>query len=81
STFITFITGAMILFIVILFFGNGDLLKILEAPKWQLSAVWFGVGYLFLTILAVPKIGVIAANISTVIGQLSMGMLIDHFGW
>ncbi|WP_226654668.1 DMT family transporter [Guptibacillus hwajinpoensis] len=81
STFITFITGAMILFIVILFVGNGDLLKILEAPKWQLSAVWFGVGYLFLTILAVPKIGVIAANISTVIGQLSMGMLIDHFGW
>ncbi|QHA93980.1 DMT family transporter [Bacillus sp. N1-1] len=81
STFITFITGAMILFIVILFAGNGDLLKILEAPKWQLSAVWFGVGYLFLTILAVPQIGVIAANISTVIGQLSMGMLIDHFGW
>jgi bacterial/archaeal transporter family-2 protein len=81
STFLTFSTGALILSIVILFFGNGDLLAILEAPKWQLSAVWFGVGYLFLTILAVPKIGVIAANISTVIGQLSMGMLIDHFGW
>jgi bacterial/archaeal transporter family-2 protein len=81
STFITFSTGAMVLFIVVLFFGNGDLLKILDAPKWQLSAVWFGVGYLFLTILVVPKIGVIATSISTVIGQLSMGMLIDHFGW
>ena len=81
STFITFFTGAMILFIVILFFGNGDILKILDAPKWQLSAVWLGVGYLFLSILSVPKIGVIATSISTVIGQLSMGMLIDHFGW
>lgn len=81
STFITFITGALILFILVLFFGNGNLLSILDAPKWQLSAVWFGVGYLFLTILSVPKIGVIATNISTVIGQLSMGLLIDHFGW
>lgn len=81
STFLTFITGALILAVVILFFGNGDLLAILEAPKWQLSAVWFGVGYLFLTIIAVPKIGIIATSISTVIGQLSMGMLIDHFGW
>ncbi|WP_413475675.1 DMT family transporter [Staphylococcus equorum] len=42
--------------------------------------VWFGVGYLFLTIVAIPKIGVIATNISAVIGQLTMGMIIDHFG-
>lgn len=81
SAFLTFITGAMMLSIVVLFFGSGNLLSILDAPKWQLSAVWFGVGYLFLTILAVPKIGVIATNLSAVIGQLSMGMLIDHFGW
>ncbi|PFK00657.1 hypothetical protein COI97_17410 [Bacillus cereus] len=81
SAFITFITGSMILSIVVLFFGKGNLLAILEAPKWQLSAVWFGVSYLFLTIVAVPKIGVIAANISAIIGQLSMGMLIDNYGW
>lgn len=81
STFLTFITGTMFLLIVVLFFGEGDILAILEAPKWQLSAVWFGVAYLFLTILAVPKIGVIATNISTVIGQLSAGIIIDHFGF
>lgn len=81
SAFLTFITGAMMLAIVVLFFGSGKLLTILDAPRWQLSAVWFGVGYLFLTILAVSKIGVIAANLSAIIGQLSMGMMIDHFGW
>ena len=81
STFLTFITGAMILAVAVLFFGQGNFMAILEAPKWQLSAVWFGVAYLFLTILAVPKIGVIAANIATVIGQLVTGLLIDHFGW
>ncbi|MTH54225.1 EamA-like transporter family protein [Bacillus mangrovi] len=81
STFLTFITGAMVLIIAVLFFGQGDITGILDAPAWQLSAVWFGVGYLFLTVLAVPQIGVIAANIATVIGQLSAGILIDHFGF
>ncbi|WP_214742029.1 MULTISPECIES: DMT family transporter [unclassified Exiguobacterium] len=81
SAFLTFITGAMMLFLLVLFFGSGKILSILDAPVWQLSAVWLGVGYLFLTILAVPKIGVIAANLAAIIGQLSMGMVIDHFGW
>ncbi|ELK45638.1 DMT family transporter [Halobacillus sp. ACCC02827] len=80
STFMTFFTGALMLAIVVLFFGQGDFLAVLDAPKWQLTAVWFGVGYLFLTILAVPKIGVIATNIATVIGQLVGGIIIDHFG-
>ncbi len=81
SAFLTFITGGMMLFIIVLFLGTGNFLSFLEAPGWQLSAVWFGVGYLFLTILTVPKIGVIAANLSAIIGQLSTGMLIDNFGW
>ncbi|MDX8344969.1 DMT family transporter [Rossellomorea sp. YZS02] len=81
SAFLTFATGTLFLIIIILFFGQGDVLALLDAPKWQLSAVLFGVGYLFLTVLAVPIIGVTAANISTVIGQLIAGMVIDHFGW
>ncbi|MCD7036355.1 DMT family transporter [Metabacillus sp. GX 13764] len=80
STLLTFFTGMLFLALLILFFGQGDILKILEVPKWQLSAVLFGVSYLFLTILAVPRIGVTAANISTVIGQLAASMIIDHFG-
>ena len=52
-----------------------------DVPKWQLTCALFGASYLFLTVLAVPKIGVTAANISTVIGQLFASMIIDHFGW
>lgn len=62
---------------IILFFGKGDVLALLYAPKWQLS----GFGYLFLTVLAVPIIGGNTANISTVIGQLIAGVVINHFGW
>ncbi|MEM1504657.1 DMT family transporter [Domibacillus sp. 8LH] len=81
TTFLTFITGSMFLAIFILFFGQGNVLGILEAPKWQLSAAFLGTMYLLFTVMAVPRIGVIATNIAGIIGQLVIGMLIDHFGW
>lgn len=81
TTFLTFVTGTMFLAIFILFLGKGNVLGILEAPKWQLSAAFLGTMYLLLTVMAVPRIGVIATNISGITGQLVIGMLIDHFGW
>ncbi|UUH74568.1 DMT family transporter [Bacillus altitudinis] len=81
TTFLTFLTGTMFLTILILFFGSGHLLNLLHAPKWQLSAAFLGTAYLILTVIAVPKIGVIAANIAGIVGQLVIGMVIDHFGW
>lgn len=81
TTLLTFVTGFMFLTVMILFFGQGNILGILEAPKWQLSAAFLGTMYLLLTVIAVPKIGVIATNIAGIIGQLAIGMLIDNFGW
>lgn len=37
--------------------------------------------YLLLTVIAVPRIGVVATNIAGISGQLAIGMVIDHFGW
>ncbi|NMO97325.1 DMT family transporter [Paenibacillus lemnae] len=81
TTFLTFLTGTMFLTIFILFFGSGNVLALFEAPKWQLSAAFLGTMYLLLTVMAVPKIGVIAANIAGIAGQLIIGVVIDHFGW
>ncbi|TYR74477.1 DMT family transporter [Rossellomorea vietnamensis] len=81
TTLLTFLTGTMFLAIFILFFGRGNVLAILEVPKWQLSAVFLGVMFLLFIVAAVPKIGVIAANITVIIGQLVIGVVIDHFGW
>lgn len=80
STFLTFVLGSVVLFIVVLFFGQGNFVGFFNSPKWQLSAVWFGIGFVFLNIIAVPKIGVIATNVSAIFGQLAMAMVIDHFG-
>ncbi|MCY8131360.1 DMT family transporter, partial [Bacillus spizizenii] len=71
----------MFLTIFILFFGSGNVLGLLEAPKWQLSAAFLGTAYLLLTVIAVPRIGVIATNIAGIAGQLVIGVMIDHFGW
>lgn len=81
TTFLTFLTGTMFLTIFVIFFGRGNVLGLLEAPTWQLSAAFLGTMYLLLTVLTVPRIGVIAANISGIAGQLIIGVLIDHFGW
>jgi len=81
TTFLTFLTGTMFLTVFIIFFGNGDVLALLEAPKWQLSAAFLGTAYLLLTVIAVPRIGVIATNIAGITGQLVIGVIIDHFGW
>lgn len=81
ATLLTFITESIFLAILILFFGEGNVLKILETPKWQLSAAFLGILYGLFVITAVPKIGVIATNIAGIVGQLVIGILIDHFGW
>ncbi|SFC25290.1 transporter family-2 protein [Bacillus sp. OV322] len=81
SAFFTFFTGAIILTIVVNFFGSGNILHVTEVPKWQLICAIFGVIYLSLMVLAVPKIGVTAAVVSVIIGQLAASMLIDNFGW
>lgn len=81
TTLLTFIVGSLFLVILVLFFGQGNLLAIFDAPKWQLSAAFLGTLYLLLTVMAVPRIGVIATNIVGITGQLAVGVLIDHFGW
>ncbi|SDN78149.1 DMT family transporter [Alkalicoccus daliensis] len=81
TTLLTFLTGTMFLAILILFWGQGNLSAIVEVPNWQLSAVFLGVLFVLFIVIAVPKIGVIATNITVITGQLAIGMIIDHFGW
>ncbi|GAA0341481.1 DMT family transporter [Oceanobacillus oncorhynchi subsp. oncorhynchi] len=81
TTFLTMLTGLVFLTIIIIFFGQGNVLGILSAPAWQLSAAFLGTGFLLLSVIAVPRIGVIAANVAIISGQLGVSVIIDHFGW
>ena len=81
STYLSFFTGTVLLTIVVIFLGDGNLFKITEAPAWQWICAIFGFIFIFVTAFSVPKIGVTATNATIVIGQLITSMVVDHFGW
>ncbi|MEH6841731.1 MULTISPECIES: DMT family transporter [Priestia] len=81
SAMVNYFFGAVIMGIVVVLFGKVDMIAISEVPTWQLLCAFFGVGYVVLTILSVPKIGVSTAVILIIVGQLVTGMVVDNFGW
>ncbi|WP_305026135.1 DMT family transporter [Paenibacillus lacisoli] len=80
TVFFTFASGALVLAVLINFFGSGHLLDLLHAPKLQLSAVFLGFGYLFLSTFSVNMIGVTPANLTAIVGQIVAGFVIDAIG-
>src|SRR5699024_4823363 len=81
STYLSFFTGTVLLTIVVIFLGDGNLFKITEAPAWQWICAILGFIFIFVTAFSVPKICVTATNATIVIGQLITSMVVDHFGW
>lgn len=81
STFYIFFMGSIILGLITLFFGKGNLMKTAGIPRWQLLGGILGTTYLTLIFIAVPYIGVGTAMFSVIIGQMIMSMTIEHFGW
>lgn len=81
SAYLSFFIGSVLLTIVVIFFGDGNIFKIIEAPVWQLICAIFGFIFIFVMAFSVPKIGVTATTTTVVIGQLVTSMIVDHFGW
>ena len=81
SSLLTFVVGAIVTALLILFFEPAHAVSLLEVPKWQLSGALFGVIYMLVMVGAVPVVGTAVATVAVIVGQLGMGMLIDNFGW
>ncbi len=81
SSFYNFFVGSIILLIVVLFFGKGEMSQSMKVPKWYLLGGLFCVIYLSVLVYAIPKVGVGIAMISAVIGQIVASMMIEHFKW
>ncbi|EPR29920.1 putative membrane spanning protein [Geobacillus sp. WSUCF1] len=58
GAFVSFLIGTIVLFLVQLFFGKGELLAMFSTPKWQLTGGILGAFYVFVMVLIVPKVGV-----------------------
>ncbi|WP_075618618.1 DMT family transporter [Paenisporosarcina indica] len=81
TSFYNFFMGSIIMGLLWLFFGKGDLSYTLKAPKWSLLGGILGVVYLTSIVVSVPYVGVGITMVAVILGQLVMSMVIEHFGW
>lgn len=81
SSFIVHIGGALISIIPLLILGGGKLGQWRSAPWYALCAGFFGLVVLTAVSYTIPRIGVAAAIVSIVAGQILLSAVLDHFGW
>jgi transporter family-2 protein len=81
GAFVSFLIGTVVLFLLIIFFGKGNILQIATVSRWQLLGGILGTFFVTVIILSVPHIGVASAILATILGQLLIGLIIDHFGF
>lgn len=81
SSFIVHIGGALISIIPLLILGGGKLGQWRSAPWYALCAGFFGLVVLSAVSYTIPRIGVAAAIVSIVAGQILVSAVLDHFGW
>jgi transporter family-2 protein len=80
AAFVSFLVGTVFMFIIFLFARKGTIQNVFEVPKWQLTGGLLGAAYIMIMVNAVPRIGMAAALITLIVGQMTASTLIDHFG-
>lgn len=80
AAFLSFLIGTVFMTILMIFFRRGNIQNVFEVPKWQLTGGLLGSMYIVIMVIAVPRIGIAAALITLIVGQLTSSTLIDHFG-
>ena len=57
GSLVTFVVGAIVTALLILFFEPAQSVSLLQVPKWQLTGALFGVVYMMVMVGAVPIVG------------------------
>lgn len=76
----SFMTGAILLFIVMLIFGKGQFSAVTTVPKWQLLGGVLGVIAVTSMIVSAPQLGVGLATVCILFGQITIAIVIDSLG-
>ena len=80
SIFIIHLGGAIAALIPLMYYGGGKLSNWRAVPWYALGAGAFGLVVIFSMSYMIPRIGVAAALIILLAGQLLIGTVLDHFG-
>jgi len=81
SAFLTFSVGALVTAMLIYLFEPRYAVTLMDVPKWQLIGAMFGVPYVAIMAFSVQRIGAAVATVAVIIGQVTMSIMIDTFGW
>ncbi len=77
---ISFAVGLLCLSLAVLFLGKGNLSQVTHVPKpWLIGGALGAIG-VTCSILSVQRIGVAGTLTAAVVGQILVGLTIDHFG-
>ena len=80
SVFIVHVGGALIALFPLLFLGGGKLAEWKQLPWYALIAGAFGLVVISAISYTLPRVGVAAAIITIVAGQLLVSTILDHYG-
>jgi transporter family-2 protein len=81
SSLIVHSGGAMLSLVLVLLIGGGKISQWRSVPWYALCAGFFGLVVLSAVSYTIPRIGVAAAIVSIVAGQIVLSAVLDHFGW
>ncbi len=82
AALISFAVGTIFLLCLAISKGHfwQTMAQIPNQPWWRLTGGLIGAGLVFSSILLAPKLGMANMLFFLILGQLLMGMIIDHFG-
>lgn len=77
---VSFSIGTVLLLVLVLFFGHGQISGAAQAPKWELIGGALGVFLVVTLIITTPKLGVLVALMAALVGQMIVSTIVDHYG-
>jgi transporter family-2 protein len=80
SSFVVHLGGALVSIVPLVIIGGGKLGQWRSAPWYALGAGVFGLVVLSAVSYTIPRIGVAAAIVTIVAGQILLSAVLDHFG-
>ena len=80
ATFVSFAGGTILLGVLVLLFGQGDLSGVTRVPPWQLITGLYGFLVIVSVVYATPRLGIAFTLMILMFGKLITGAVIDTFG-
>ncbi len=81
SVFITYVSGALLIGVIMLIQRGGHLGSGAAAPWYAYTSGILGLVIVGTLAYSTPRLGLIAAFTVFIAAQILMGALVDHFGW